>query len=275
MKGIRKKPFIVLFCVICISLFLPACALFNKRLIKDPFHLQSMRIVQYPASDAQTALEKIHRKNLGVKTIKGVGTFSFDHQNERFASRLAWTGLRQGDQVGKIRLEVIGPHGQPVASLAANETAFYFFSHVERKFYEKALTDRSLETYLKIPITVNEMVNFLSGRIPLDHYDQIALTQNGNGEGFILYGLKKDSKTVIKLFLDDAKETVYKAEYFHSVSKFSFRVEFIDPKLVDAYKIPFQIKIVDDKGSDFILKMDRVWANATVDESIFTLSQPE
>ena len=274
MKG-YKHTSSILACLIGISFFFPACAFFNKGLSKDPFNLKHNGIAQYPAAEAETVFETLVRRNQDIKTIKGIGTFYFDHQNERYSSRMAWIGLRQDDQNGKIRLEILGPHGQSVASLAANDGTFYFFSHAENRYYKKALTDASLVSYLKIPITVNEMVDFLSGRIPIDGYDQIALTENESGEGVILYIFKKDPKTVLKIYLDTMQGFVYKAEFVRSVSKYSYQIEFVDPKAIDAFEIPFQIKIVDDKGSNFLLKMDRVWANANVDEGIFTLTRPE
>ena len=274
MKGFKGKTSIVLAVLIFMPFLISACIGFSQRRYQDPFNLKTSGLVQYPVSDARAVFSQIQLENRQIKTIKGIGTFHLDYQNGKFSSRLAWTGIKDGNKEGKIRLEVMGPHGQPTASFATDDRTLYFFSHVEKKFYKKGLTDNSLKKYLNIPITVDEMIDLLSGRIPMDEYDQVALTENPFQDGRMLHIFKKGKEQVVRLFIDGTDHSVYKAEFFHSYTELDFSVTFFNRKLVDTYKIPFQISIVDGKGSDCRLKMDRVWINTDVDETIFSLTRP-
>ena len=255
--------------------FACGCAGLGGRVTRDPFGFKTSGMTQYPETAAEAAYIRVRETNLQVKTIKGIGSFQYAGPEDRFASRLAWIGAMPADTPAQIRLEVLAPHGPPTVSLAADKKKIYFFAHADKQFYEKRRSDRVLEKYLHIPVSVTEMVAFLCGRLPVPEPDRMALTPDESGSGRILHLYHKKTGRVIALFMDEKAQVVSRMKCREVSGRLCFEAAFSRPETVASWQIPFEIAITDDKGSDFKLKMDRAWVNKKVDDAIFTLTRPD
>ncbi|MBU4055047.1 MAG: DUF4292 domain-containing protein [Proteobacteria bacterium] len=272
MRGSRRKPFQFLWVFIAlIPLLFMACGGRRPALDLDPFHLKNSGIALLPQSEAEEIFQRLSTTNLELKSIKGLGKAKVQSEKENFSSRLAWTA----DDSGRIRLEVIRPDGRSLLSLSTDGAFMYFYSHGEKKFYKKRVKDKNLGDYLGIPLNSHELTGILSGRIPGLNRDQMVLTENREGDGYILHLFEKNSRKTTLVFLNAEKQTVVKLERRKFDGTISYQILFDHRKTVNGFPLPFYLLVVDGKASSFQLEMDRVWINPAIEDKLFILSEPE
>jgi hypothetical protein len=237
----------------------------------DPFGLKKAGIPVHSAQAAEDLSRWIAGINQEVENVKGIGTTRIVSDNQILSSRLAWAA----DERGRIRLEMIGPSGHPLARLAADGRAVYFYSLAENRFYQTRFTDRVLNNYLDIPFDLNQMTDVLCGRIPVPDHDGAALVDNLENGGYILYLALFRSREVVRIFLHSDMKIIWKMERLKPDGALVYRMHLDQYRQVENSMIPFFINVVNDSGSSFQLETDRVWINTTMDDDMFILTRPE
>jgi outer membrane lipoprotein-sorting protein len=272
MRESRKKSLLLPWVfMMLVPLMFMACGGRRAQLEKDPFHLESSGIQVFAQNEANEVFQRINTTNSGLKAVKGVGGIKLKSEKEHFSSRLAWVA----ELSGKMRLEVIGPDGRPLLSLSSDGQFVYFYSHGEKKYYKKRISEKNLSDYLGIPLEPLEMTALLSGRISGLPGDRIALTKNPAEEGFVLFLFDKKSGEVTRIFLTADRQTLRKMEKRKSNGTLLYEVLFENFKTVNQFAIPFDLFITDAAGSTFQLKMNQVIDNPAIDGSLFILYKPE
>lgn len=214
-------------------------------------------------SEAETLLNKIIKKNEGLITYKGVGSFSLIRNGEKNAARMAFMGWYPSS----LRIEVIGPAGQPVYSFSAHHRTFYFYSHFDNLFYETRSLNASLKRLISLNIDVNEVGDLLSGRIPVKPYSKVLLEKNIAENGWILILKKRWSRLIEKIYLDESRTKIHKIEMITSKGKLIYRAEPEGSIIIRNFDIPKKIILTDSEGTVFNLRIDGYDVNFEIDEN--------
>ena len=247
-----------------------ACSSIDERIGKDPFDLHGPSESPQAREEAQRLIETLKRHNAGLQTFKGLGKIQLWNKNETFTSRLAWIG----NMPEKLRMELLGLYGQPATSFAADGNYFYFYSHLEDRYYKRRLTDTSLKPILALPLQLSDVLDLLAGRVSIRDYRLAKVIKNTSGEGYILIVLLKKSGIVVKLYLSHDKMSVWMTEHYRSNGSLLYRAIFKNTKRVQSYLIPFSLSVSDDNGTGFKLDIERFWVDVTVKPSVFVLPHP-
>ena len=267
-SGVRSTLCRIL--LIGLPLLFTACSGIQRMSDHDPFGLQGTGIILYPQKTAEDLFYRLHSENLEISSVKGIGNARIHTGKDVFSSRLAWAA----QDPGKLHLQIIGPVG-PLAVLAANGKNIFFFDHVDRQFYKRRFSEDALGSYFKIPLEFNEMIDMISGRIPIDGYDRIALTENPEVDGFILRLMFPDKKEILHLYLGPEMKAPWKMESFKPDGSLRYRALLRSYKITENFNLPFYISVEDANGSYFQLEMNRVWVNTEMDDTLFELTRPE
>ncbi len=253
--------------ILSISVF-PACGGLSKRIHPDPFHLG----MQSPgdSSAALPLIEKIKNVNAGLSTYKGVGSLEIRRDDLSLKSRMVWIG----DSPERIRLEILGIHGQPISSFSSDGEWIYFLSHLEKKFHKRRLKDNSLEQLLKIPLPLSTVSELLMGRIPISEFSAATLVTKGPDGGSILYVLEKETGNIEKIYLNPDHIRAGLIEFLNPEGILLYRIMLDDTTLVNAYDIPFFLSVADEKGAGLTIKVDRFWVDVDIDPVVFVLKGP-
>jgi hypothetical protein len=221
--------------------------------------------------EAQKILLHIKGKNNTLETFKGIGNAKLTGKNGTRMYRMAYSGTKQN----KLRIVVLEA-GQSVETFATDGKYFYLISHTnQHRFIKKRLSDSSLKRIISIPVKIEELIDLLSGRIPLSKYDEAILEKNNVASGYILIMRKKWRGIVEKIFLDESKSKISRFEIFNHVGQLSYRVLLSDVREIDGFTIPLKFKIATSGDNSFELDVDRYWANTVVSESMFELKSSD
>jgi hypothetical protein len=242
----------------------------SPRVEKDPFNLRSKIHSAYELKEAERIIENLRVHNANLKTFKGIGNIKIWDKNESFLFRSAWVG----DAPQKIRIEFLGPHGQPVISLATDGDFIYYFSHVENRFYKKAIKKEGKAPFIKIPVELDKIIDLIVGRIPTGDYSYLKLEENPPEKGYILFLLFDKTDSVEKIFLDKDKKNVSMMECYRPDGTLLYRVTYNKNRQIGNYMVPFSLAIFDNDGTGFQLDVDRFWADTKVNPSVFVLPHP-
>jgi len=237
--------------------FVPACA---NHIGRDA-GLES----SYGVSKAASLLDAFNQRNKSIHSVKGIGKIKLWGENGFQVSRLAWLGSTDG----RLRVEILGLSGQPVAKLIYDGECFFFLSHIDAQYYQKPCSDPDLNHLTGIPIKVSEMVRFLSGGVPIYDHDMVSLEHPETGDGYVLILKNRWRWVVEKIYLDKSLSIVQKVEVYNWRGMI-YRAVLAQPRIINNHAIPFKISISTDSEEGFSIAMDRCWADITVLPSMFS-----
>ena len=181
-----------------------------------------------------------------------------------------------GYHTEKLRFEILGLSGQPITSFAYDSTWLYLTQYAENRFYRKRIPNADLNRLLNIPIKINTINLLLSGQVPIiDHASaQLERETSGNTYVLLLQG-RWWQRQQEKIYFSADMKTVWKYEMFEGSKEPIYRLEIKDYKNYQGYQIPQKVEILGRNGAKLLLEVDRYWANADVEGSLFVLKPPK
>jgi hypothetical protein len=271
--------------------FLSACSTIAPVGPRGPGDLRTLS-----ESEAEKTVSYLKNQNLHLKTFKGMGRITFwENEKKDLTTRVAWAG----SVPDRLRVVLRSVAGQPVVSIASDGQRIYLVDHTRGKFYKQHSEGSTMKRFFSIPVTSDDIVNLLSGRVSVDNYDSAALLKNGGSpapmsggglcrtgvsnqeepcepeDGYILVLKKGWGNTCQKIYLDASRKQVRKVEIFYLTGNLKYRAEFKTMQDIEGYRVPSRLVLTTDDGSGFQLDVDRYWAGVSVSPSLFVLTPPE
>jgi len=244
------------------ALFLTACA----GIIQKPADEK----ISTELTQARELVAALGARNHNLSTFKGTGRFKIWQKGRVLSTRAAWVG----SYPDKLRVAVMNPAGQPMASLSTDGQHLYMVSHTEGKFYKKSSTNPTLQRLLSIPISARDIISILTVRLPMREYDTAELTADESEERYMLTLARKWQGVTEKIYIDTDKRTVLQVEIFDALDILSYRTVFQGKLPVDEFELPARIMISDTQGNRFELDIDTYRTDVSPAPSIFVLNPP-
>jgi hypothetical protein len=261
---------IILFFLLIQVVVIASCGSIGRRQPHELFDLNSYEMSSPKRDEISRLVTSLKQKNAALATYKGIGKVKLWNNKRVISSRAAWIG----DSPLKLRLEMLGIHGGPIASVAINGQSFYYYSHADKQYYARPLTDDGLKPFVSFSLPVEVVTCLLMGRIPVyTSYRAAKIMENPSGEGFILTLVSKDSKKAQKIFLNREKTSIFRVEYYDKNGSLEVSAALSNHRMVESFEIPFAIAISDGKGSGLKMDIDRYWTGIPVEPSVFVLSR--
>ena len=248
------------------ALFLTACAGITEWVIHKP--VDAKRAAELV--EARELVVALGARNHNLSSFKGTGRFKLWQGGHVLSTRAAWVG----SYPDKLRIAVMNPAGQPMASLSTDGQYLYMVSHTEGEFYKKPSANPTLQRLISIPISANDIISILTARLPIREYHTAELTADESGRGYILTLARKWRGVTEKIYLDADKRSVLQVEIFGASDKLSYRTVFQGKQHVNDFELPAKIMISDTEGNRFELDIDKYWAEVPLMPSIFVLTPP-
>jgi hypothetical protein len=219
-----------------------------------------------PPSPAEKLLQTILTPNAGVDAIKGLGRVNLWQDGQFNSFRAYWIG-RQPDQ---FRLEVVADTGQPIFSFACDGRRFYFLSYSDNRLYRRKTSDNGLRRIISIDMAVADLLDLMSGRIPIQQGGDASLEENGT-EGPLLIVEDRARKCIETAFLDASRTTVREFERRERNGKLLFRAVFEETGKTEGFQLPVSMTICNDDGAEIKITVERCWVNPELTEDQFIL----
>jgi len=243
------------------AFFFSSCTLLTKRAPVMPVDPEIQKLV--------ILLENLNGE---IKTFKGIGKIKLWADGKvQFNERVAWAG----SDPSRFRVEVLFS-GQSLIKIASDGKWLYYRNiRSEHHSYKKfRLNQSNLNKILSIPVTPDDFMNFLAGRVPVYAHDFASLTKNPAG-GFILNLKDKWGEIIEKIYLDEGKQAVWQIEIYGSSGSMKYRAVFEKMRKVDKYTIPSRLVISNPEGNRFQLDIYKYVAGVSVPSSMFILAPPD
>jgi hypothetical protein len=214
------------------------------------------------APGAEARFSEIEALNRGLTSFKGVGTLRLLRPAGPQTVRAAWIAKMPDS----LRLELLGPAGTPLASLAAEGPRLDVYLHDRDKRYRGRSEDDGLKAAIGVGLKAEEIVALLGGRIFVHDFRRALL------RGRLLV-LEDDRGRVVQTvgpFDDEGGDRV--VERFDPEGNLRYRIRLESYRSVDGYSVPGVLRVFA-RGQEMVrLSVDRFWANPEVDRAAFELN---
>ena len=223
------------------------------------------------AKEASRLLQKILDTNRQVDTIKGIGSVKIMQDGRLTSFRAAW----MGSQPNKFRMEILASTGQPMLSFASNGKRNYLLSYADNRLFKRKASEKGLERFISILITPEDILDLLSGRLPVspESLAVIVHPDENSPPALVLYDPKRGCRERIYP-KTTAGSTFYRMERYDRKGRLKYRVVFEKVRETEDVRIPEELTISNDDGAMIQINIKRFWVNPVVPEDRFVLNPP-
>jgi hypothetical protein len=260
---------ITVFLMLVLALFIASCSSVGQKQPHPLFNLHAYEMPVPERDETDRVIGALKNQNALLTTYKGIGNIRLWTDKNVISSRAAWIG----DSPVRLRLEMLGVHGGPIASIAINGAHFYYYSHADKQYYARPLTDDALKPLFSFSLPVEVVTQLLMGRIPVFAYRSAKISENPSGEGYVLTIVAENAEKAQKIYLNSEKKNISMIEYFDKNGVLDIRAVLSNQRSVGSFEIPFTIAISDGKGNGLKMDIDRCWTDIPVEPSVFVLTR--
>ncbi len=212
-------------------------------------------------------LAALQQREADLKTFRGVGRFKTIRGTAVRVFRVVWIGSKPHN----LRVETLGPWGQPTMTFVLNGSNFFLYSRRDNHYFKGDATVSNLSRFASIPLKGEELFKLLSGQPPIFpfHYGKIrAASADGK---WILDLYEKWGRLVERVWLDDAATAVEKVEVFDKWGNLHYRIAFSDFHQTESFLLPYRIAISDPERLVCSLMVEQFWTNVSIPDRAYTI----
>ena len=225
------------------------------------------------ATEVRNLLSALQSRNDTLKNFKGIGKINvWQNGLIKVDQRVAWIG----EKPVKLSIAVL-ISGYPAVKLATDGKWLYYLETrgADTVFKKIPASDPSLRNIISIPIASSDIVTLLAGGIPLRKFDSVDVTEGKSGNGYVLVLRKRWWGIRQKIYFEESGSQVRQIDIFDPSGELKYHAEIENIRWVNGYQVPFRLRLSNGKGADFLLDIDRYWANVELPASVFILAPPK
>jgi outer membrane lipoprotein-sorting protein len=242
------------------TFFLSGCAAFKP--------LRPAGVARQSTPAATELLSSLKRINSSLMTFKGLGTVSLVQNGKIQKFRAAWAAA----EPDKFRLQLFGPAGQPVFSIACDGRYYYLLSSEKEGVAKQRVADSGLKRYIEIPIGVPDLLSLFRGRVPsFDDIPPIANLEKDAPQGKALVLIDASGERVDTIYLDE-KAAFREMERRNPEGRLVWRAVFENVSILDNYQIPNRITLAAENDVMVRIDVERFWANPSIPKDLFVIT---
>jgi len=220
-----------------------------------------------PKSNAEHLLARLYNRNQDLKTFKGIGSIRIWDAAGSQRARIAWLG----DVDGRLRVEILGPSGRPLMKVAYDGECLYFYSIDSNGVHKRRARNPSLVQVIDIPVTIKELLYFLSGRFPIYDHGRVEL---------IKAGAAQPDELVLKRFLRGAVEKIALTTDHSAVVSvkiyewqgLAYQASLSEYQQRNGFSIPGRITLNSDDAAGLEIRINRYWPNVEIQDQQFVVT---
>jgi hypothetical protein len=247
-----------------------ACLLSNCAAIRPSKELKVTPVER--SAQVRGLLNILRTQNDALVNFKGIGNITIMQNGlTQFDQRVAWIG----EKPVKFSIAVL-ISGYPAVKLAADGHWLYYLEvrGQDVQFKKISASDPDLKRLISIPISVSDVIAYLSGRVPLVEFDSITFVEGRSNQGPILLLMDRWWGIRQKIFYNRTLSKVERVDVFSRSGTLLYRAEVDSTQRVNDFQVPQRLKLSTDDGIVFQLNIHRYWVNVDVSPSVFVLTPP-
>lgn len=228
-------------------------------------------VVVQPTPAATQLFSSLMSVNRSLLTFKALGTVSLVQKGRLQKFRGAWAAAGPD----KLRLQLFGPAGQPVFSIASDGRHYYLLSAEKEGVVKQRVADTGLKRYIEIPIGVPALFSLFCGRPAVDGAKPpIALLEKDALQATALVLLESSGESVDTIHLNEAATAIREITRATPEGEPVWRAVLENEKVVDTYRLPGRITLFAENEVTVRIDVERFWANPALPQDIFVINSP-
>lgn len=232
-------------------------------LISACAHLAPFSVPRDPA--AAQVIADIKQTNPGLLRFKCVGkiTVSIPQQStQSYRSAIA------GQLKDHLRIDLFAPFGGAAGTVASDGRHLFLVLHASRDYYKKRFGEGSLDRFIKMNVTVGDLLELLVGRIPLepDLVPQIVSEDDTDRASIRLVDRRGRIRQRIALNADGRPFAV---QWFDIHDRQTISLSISGHQVVEGFVLPKRVDLLAATGQSVSFILERYEANPHLEEGLF------
>lgn len=225
-------------------------------------------LVAPPTDDmqARATIDRLMVQNARLTQFKGLFKAQVEAGGQSISGRVALAAIVP-DQ---LRMEWLGPLGQPLTAMAGNGKTLTILSYADHKYHTLKQTPTVLEKLIHIPIGLEDLLTLLSGRpmVP-DNFFAVQAIEGDLSNGIRIKNRWRRTLADVHTGPDGrlTDEQVYDSE-----GKQLFHIQWRQWQTIQDYSVPRRLGIVTSDGDSMEISIHRLIPETDLEPSIFQLS---
>ena len=220
---------------------------------------------QPDSPEVAAILQQIGQTNSELLTFKGSGKIKLWKKHDVHVLHAIWVGFRPD----KIRIVIEAVSGFPTVGMAADGNWFYLLSYGQNTYYKAEVKDPNLEKLVSVSITAGDIIQLISGGIPIRPYQSSTLLPSSDS---CLLSLRKGRVDIEKIYLDVKRTRVQRIEMFTDSGDLAYRVDRAGENEYDGFRIPASLTFETANDSGFQLDTESFWPNVPAPPQLFVIT---
>lgn len=224
------------------------------------------------SSAAATALHaSLCGVNHSLVSLKGIGTISMTERDRKQKFRAVWAA----EAPDRLRIELLGLTGQPVASIACDGKYYYFLSHVEGKLVKRRASQSGFDKIINIPIGAEDVFALFSGRPAPSGGRLITRIEQGALHETVLVLRDVDRDIRDRVYADRRDGAVTRIERGRDGSgQLIWRAALNNRTNEQGYDLPKRLTLSSGEDVQVRIDTERFWANPALPADLFVIGTP-
>ncbi len=218
--------------------------------------------------EAEKLLERLSGQNVTPIRFKGYGKYRLELPDGKFSGRMAWAVI----QPDLFRAEILDVTGRPFTTIASDGQWVYAYFKAEHQFYKKPSAQATFTRVMGAPVTVKDIIGFLSGRIPIHPHQKAQVRPSEKALILVLRG--KWNRLVEEVYFDRDTLVPVRIVMYSRAGVFSYQVDIGGQIHRESYSFFRDLSFQNSRHHGFRITLDRVWPNVELAPSVFKLRDP-
>jgi hypothetical protein len=221
-----------------------------------------------PAAEEMVA--RLKATNAGLTRFKCLGKLTLAAAGQPVQSfRAAMAGALND----RLRIDMFAPFGGSAGTFSSDGKHLFLVWHPSGETYKKRYGGGNLRRMLQIDVSVDDLLELMVGRIPIEENRSARLEPVGEGDPVWL--LFVDEKGRIRQRISvDAHNKPLRSEWFDSSQRVTHTLTINGRQVVDGFDLPQRIDLAGGKGERITMVLERYSANVPLDDQLFVPLKP-
>ena len=216
--------------------------------------------------DPACLLASLKERKNEITSFRGIGKLILMVKGERQTTRVAWIG----SQPDNLRVETLGPWGQPNVTFLMNGSTFYLYAHAENRCFKGKATARNLSHLVSVPVRAEDLFVVFSGQVPVLPFRHAKIRRSEDEGRWCLVLYKRWGGLVERMWITNGGKTVEAIEVFDGRGNLQYRAAFNQVREAEGLEVPQTIIISNEQGPVLSIQVERFWTKVDIPEGAYT-----
>lgn len=217
--------------------------------------------------DAREILSSLEASQKEDRSFRGIGSFKTLRYDKTKSFRVVWIG----SEPHHLRIEVLGPWGQPTLTMIVNDSTYQIYSRQDDRYFSGDARAEDLSRFISIPLEGQDLFRLLSGRSRILPFHKAKIRPSSEDGRPILSLYKSWGRLRQRIWLAENARVIRRVEVFDGWGRLEYDIIFSDFRELDARLFPHGMLVSDRKGPLCSLTVEKFWTGVLVPDGAFKL----